>query len=164
MYLGAIILFVAAGVFFSPFIMQASPRSEVSLAIEEITGLVIAIGGIVAFVLEYTGRKKEAAETKRFVDLFGQKAIENLPRIEMLYDIARKSEQIPVEYQGIIEQRAKEVKEAAQIGRKQLEIVHEALKPQEKAASLIIPRESTDTSPVPDPSAPQPTIAPKKVQ
>jgi hypothetical protein len=108
----------------------------------------------VAVVLEFLGRKKEAAEVKRYTSLFGQKTVENIPRMQKMYDFLKKSGQLSPELAAQIETEAKKVEEAAKVGTEQLQIVEEALKPNEKADSLVIPRESTNTKPIPsDPQA-----------
>jgi flagellar motor component MotA len=145
--IGAFLLFISAGI----FLMQSE---NISSAITQITALIVAIGGVVAVVLEFLGRKKEAAEVKRYTSLFGQKTVENIPRMQKVYDLMKRTGQISPELAKEIEAEAKKVEEAARVGSEQLQIVEGALKPDEKADSLVIPRESTNTKPIPkDPEA-----------
>ena len=131
---------------------------NISSAIGSVTALVIAIAGIIAAVMEYFGRKKEGAQVKRFTSLWGQKTVENIPRMAKIYELMKKSGQLSPELAAQIEAEARKVDEAAKVGSEQLQIVEEALKPHEKADSLIIPRESTDTKPIPRDPAATPTI------
>jgi flagellar motor component MotA len=154
--IGPFLLFISAAV----LLMQSE---NISSTIGQVTALIIAIGGIVAAVMEYFGRKKEAAEVKRYTSLFGQKTVENIPRIQKLYEIFKRTGQIPADMVGEIESKAKEVEEAARVGNEQLEVIEGALKPNEKADSLVIPRESRATKPIPKDPAATPHITPKSV-
>jgi hypothetical protein len=158
-------IFVAGLVFMaiSPLVMQTGPRSELSLAIEEMSGNIIAVAGIIMIILEHTGRKKEAGHMKRFSDLFAQKAAEIIPKIEPLYDLAKKSGQIPMDMVPQIEETARQVKEAGRVTKQQLQIMQGTLKPEEKADSLVIPRETFDTKPIPQDPKATPHITPKEV-
>jgi hypothetical protein len=133
---------------------------NISNAIGSVTALVIAIGGIIAALLEYFGRKKEAAQVKRYTSLYGQKTIENIPRLQKVYELMKKTGQLSPEVAAQIEAEARKVDEAAKVGSEQLQIIENALKPNEKADSLVIPRESTNTKPIPKDPAAKPHITP----
>jgi flagellar motor component MotA len=140
--IGPILLFISAGI----FLMQSE---NVGSAITQITALIVALGGIAAVILEFFDRKKESASIKRFTSLFGQKTVENIPRMQKVYDLMKKSGQISPELAKEIETEAKKVEEAARVGTEQLQIIEDTLKPDEKADSLVIPRESRNTKPIP---------------
>jgi len=135
-------MIIGAGV----LLMQSE---NISNAIGSVTALVIAIGGIVAALLEYFGRKKEGAQVKRLTSLWGQKTVENIPRMSKIYELMKKTGQLSPELAAQIEAEAKKVDEAAKVGSEQLQIIEDALKPNEKGDSLIIPRESINTKPIP---------------
>jgi hypothetical protein len=154
--IGSLMLFASAGI----FLMQSQ---NIGSAITEVTALVIALGGIATVALEYFGRKKEAAESKRWINVFGQKSVEWGPRIQKLYEVMKRTGQVPTDTAADIEYMAKQIEQSAKIGNEQLEIFEGGLKPKEKADSLVIPRENFNTKPIPkDPKA-TPQIQPKKV-
>ena len=154
--IGSLLLFSSAGI----FLMQSE---NITSAITEITALVIAIGGIATVALEYFGRKKEAAEGKRWLNVFGQKSVEWGPRIQKLYDALKRGGQISADDAKDIEYIAKQIEQSAKIGNEQLEIFEQGLKPDEKADSLVIPREEFNTKPIPKDPMTTAHIKPKKV-
>ena len=147
-------LFLSASV----FLMQSE---NITSAITEITALVIAIGGIATVALEYFGRKKEAAEGKRWLNVFGQKSVEWAPKIQKLYEVLKRGGQISASDAKDIEYAAKQIEQSAKIANEQLEIFEGGLKPDEKADSLVIPREEFNTKPIPKDPAATPHITPK---
>jgi flagellar motor component MotA len=154
--IGPILLFISAGI----FLMQSE---NVGSAITQVTALIVALSGIAAVILEFFDRKKESAALKRVTSLFGQKTVENIPRMQKVYELMKKTGQISPELAAQIEAEAKKVEEAARVGTEQLQIIEDTLKPDEKADSLVIPRESTNTKPIPKDPAATPHIAPKSV-